>query len=384
MPASAQRFDVAVIGAGPAGCSAAIAAAQQGASVVLLEKHELPRYKVCGGGLIGLSLAALPAGFQIPMRAHVDQARLTRNLTRERLRQTSEPLFPLVMRDEFDAALAAHAEQRGVVVRPRVGVERLSVTATTAEVHTDRGLIHAGAVVGADGSASRIARQVGASYAQVDLGLEAEIDVPSPIADAWRDTALLDFGTITGGYAWVFPKGDRLTVGCIATRGKGAEQRAYLERLISTLRLDGFPRYRNGGHLTRCRSPRSPLGAGLVLLAGDAAGLLEPWTREGISFALRSGTLAGRSAASLASTPLDAARIQRDYAAAIEAHMGREMSVGARALRAYERHPATFHRALGRTTMGWRSFERLCRGEATLASAGERTIVRSALSVLAS
>ena len=381
---SATRFDVAVIGAGPAGCSAAIAAVQHGASVVLLERHPLPRYKVCGGGLIGLSLAALPEGFRIPVRARVDQTRLTRRLGSERIRSSSSALFQLVMRDEFDAALAEHAAQLGADLRPGVQVDHLEVSGTSARVTTNRGVIEATAVVGADGSASRIARQVGASYDQVDLGLEAEIDVPPPVAAAWRDTALLDFASMRGGYAWVFPKGDRLTVGCIAARGRSDEQRAYLERFIDTLGLTSYPRARNGGHLTRCRAASSPLGAGMVLLAGDAAGLLEPWTREGISFALRSGALAGESAVALARNPRDADRHQSIYAQRIHAQLGREMALGRQALRAYEHHPGTFHRVLGRTGIGWHSFERLCRGETTLAQAGDRLLVRSALRVLGS
>ena len=123
----------------------------------------------------------------------------------------------------------------------------------------------------------------------MDLGLELEIAVPDAIARRWAGRILLDWGAIPASYGWVFPKGDRLTVGVIAARGQGEETKAYLREFVAPAwPRPGFEVVQDSGHLTRCRSDRSPLRKGRVLLAGDAAGLLEPWTREGISFALRS------------------------------------------------------------------------------------------------
>ena len=377
-----ESVDVLIVGAGPAGCSAAIAAAQLGRSVVLVERHALPRYKVCGGGLIGLSQSALPDGFDLPVRAIAQRATLTRNLRHAVTREAKTSLFPLVMREEFDAALVDHATAMGVDVRTGVRVDSLAQEGGSVRVQTATGSILAGAVVGADGSASRVARHVSVSYARVDLGFEAEIDVPDDVARSWPGRILLDFGTIPGGYAWIFPKGDQLTVGSIVTRGHGDAQRTYLEQLLDAHGLARFPVRRQGGHLTRCRTRGSRLGSGRVVLAGDAAGLLEPWTREGISFALRSGRLAGQAAAAMAIDEAPANTIQAEYADAIEAHMGREMAAGEHALQAYERHPGTFHRLLASSSIGWRSFERLCRGEATLAGAQERAVVRGALRIL--
>jgi flavin-dependent dehydrogenase len=63
MPSDEASWDVIVVGAGPAGSNAARTAAEAGARVLLLEKAELPRYKTCGGGLIGYSRRSLPPGF---------------------------------------------------------------------------------------------------------------------------------------------------------------------------------------------------------------------------------------------------------------------------------------------------------------------------------
>ncbi len=83
----------------------------------------------------------------------------------------------------------------------------------------------------------------------------------------------------------------------IAGRGEGERTRQYLRRFVDRLGLADVSPVHDSGHLTRCRSDDSPLRRGRVLVAGDAAGLLEPWTREGISYALRSGELAGAAVA---------------------------------------------------------------------------------------
>jgi flavin-dependent dehydrogenase len=217
--------------------------------------------------------------------------------------------------------------------------------------------IRARTVVGADGSSGVCAKYVGVTYAQVDLGLEVELPVPAARARRWRGRVLLDWGQIPGSYAWVFPKGDTLTVGVIAARGTGAAARAYLAGFRHRLGLnDAVPR-QDSGHLTRCRTDDSPLHRGHVLVAGDAAGLLEPWTREGISFALRSGAHAGVAAA---------AQDPDAYDVAVARDLVPEMTAGRRLVETFTHRPIAFHAAVA-TPLGWAAFIRLCRGETTWA-----------------
>lgn len=383
-----RTWDVVVVGAGPAGCSAALAAAKIGAQVLVLERHQLPRYKMCGGGLIGLTLAALPQGFTIPARNHARRVTFSYDLGRSTTRDAGQTVIPMVMRDAFDAQLAEAAVAAGAQVAPGTSVERVEQPEGQAGdgdviVHSTTGAIRARALIGADGSASTVARTVGARYRQVDLGLEVELDVPPAVQQEWAERVLIDFGRVRGGYGWIFPKGDRLTVGAIAAKGLVTQQRAYLADLIDRHQLTHLPVAHEGGHLTRCRAADSPLGAGRILLAGDAAGLLEPWTREGISFALRSGQLAGAAAARMALSHAAPEAALRDYATAVAADMGQEMAVGFHALAAYERHPKAFYRALAQSNRGWSSFVRLARGETTLARAGQHPVVRFTLDRLA-
>ncbi|KUL38160.1 hyaluronate lyase [Streptomyces sp. NRRL F-4489] len=371
-----QVWDVVVVGAGPAGASAAHAAACAGRRVLLLEKAELPRYKTCGGGIIGPSRDSLPPGFELPLRDRVHAVTFSLNGKLTRTRRSRQTLFGLVNRPEFDAALVESAKDAGARVRTGVTVARVEQHGanvpdrrTAAVVLADGEVVLARAVVGADGSASRIGAHVGVKVDQVDLGLEAEIPVPETVAEDWAGRVLLDWGPLPGSYGWVFPKGDTLTVGVISARGEGAATKRYLEDFIGRLGLAGFEPKISSGHLTRCRADDSPLSRGRVLVCGDAAGLLEPWTREGISFALRSGRLAGEWAVRIAEAAdaVDARRQALNYAFAIKAGLGVEMGVGRRLLAVFTRRPGMFHAALTGFRPAWRAFMKITRGTATLA-----------------
>lgn len=368
-------WDVVVVGAGPAGASAAYAAAVAGRSVLLLEKAEIPRYKTCGGGIIGPSRDSLPPGFELPFRDRVHAVTFTLDGKFSRTRRSRQMLFGLINRPEFDEQLVEHAQKAGAELRTGVTVARVEQHGTevpdrrTVAVMLQGGeTVLARAVVGADGSASRIGAHVGVKLDQVDLGLEAEIPVPETVAEDWAGRVLIDWGPMPGSYGWVFPKGDTLTVGVISARGEGAATKRYLEDFIARLGLAGFEPSISSGHLTRCRSDDSPLSRGRVLVCGDAAGLLEPWTREGISFALRSGRLAGEWAVRIAEShdAVDARCQALNYAFAIKAGLGVEMSVGRRMLKAFERRPGMLHTAITGFRPAWNAFAKITRGSTTL------------------
>ncbi|CAM5433064.1 Hyaluronate lyase OS=Streptomyces antimycoticus OX=68175 GN=SANT12839_015340 PE=4 SV=1 [Streptomyces antimycoticus] len=192
-PDNETVWDVVVVGAGPAGASAAHAAACAGRRVLLLEKAELPRYKTCGGGIIGPSRDALPPGFELPLRERVHAVTFSLNGKLARTRRSKHALFGLINRPEFDAALVEAAKDAGAEIRTGVAVTRVEQHGpavpdrrTVAVVLADGETVLARAVVGADGSASRIGAHVGVKLDQVDLGLEAEIPVPKTVAEDWR------------------------------------------------------------------------------------------------------------------------------------------------------------------------------------------------------
>lgn len=373
-------WDVAVVGGGPAGLAAAHAAASRGARTIVLERSVHPRYKTCGGGLIGVSLRSLPAGFVVPARDRVHRVTFTHNGARGFTRVSATPLITMVQRDELDAALCAAARAAGANVREATTVRSLTQDAEVVRLRVAESTGGAGrsgdaevtarVVIGADGSAGITARYVGVEYEQVDLGLE--VDVPTPAGSDWSGRLLIDWGPLRGSYGWVFPKRDLLTVGVIAARGQGEATRSYLASFLDRLGLSDMERVHDSGHLTRCRRPSSPLRRGRVIVAGDAAGLLDPWTREGISFALRSGALAGAAAASgdLAG-----------YESTVESTLAPAMAAGRSLLRLFEAHPGACHAAVG-TPPGWRIFSAFCRGDADLVAIARRRPVRLATALL--
>ncbi|MER5338678.1 geranylgeranyl reductase family protein [Micromonospora sp. NPDC002717] len=367
-------WDLAVVGAGPAGLSAAHAATRAGLRTLVLERASHPRYKTCGGGLIGTSLTVVADRIDVPAHDRVDRVTFTRDGRRRFTRRHPDgPLVTMVRREEFDDRLRVAAVAAGAEVRERAAVRAVEQDPEVVRLRlADGETVRARAVVGADGSSGVTARHVGVRHRQVDLGLELELPVPPREQDRWRGRVLLDWGPLPGSYAWVFPKGDRLTVGVIAARGEGERTRAYLRAFVDRLGLSGVEPAHDSGHLTRCRAEDSPLRRGRVLVAGDAAGLLEPWSREGISYALRSGELAGAAVA---------AGDLAGYERAVARDLVPSMRAGHRLLDVFARRPEVFH-ALLATPPGWRMFVRFCQGRASFDETLGRAPVRAALALL--
>ncbi|MGR6319681.1 geranylgeranyl reductase family protein [Micromonospora soli] len=367
-------WDLVVVGGGPAGLSAAHAAARAGVRTLVIERATHPRYKTCGGGLIGTSLAEIADRIEVPVDDRVDRITVTRDGRRAFTRRHSGPLLAMVRREKFDDRLRAAAVAAGAEVREGVPVRAVEQDPDEVRLRlADGDVVRARTVIGADGSSGVTARHVGVTFRQVDLGLEVELPVPPDEQERWRGRVLLDWGPVPGSYAWVFPKGDdRLTVGVISARGAGERTRAYLRDFVARLGLSGLTPEHDSGHLTRCRAEDAPLRRGRVLVAGDAAGLLEPWSREGISYALRSGRLAGEAVAGG-----DPAAYERE----VHRQLVPAMRAGHRLLEVFERRPDVIH-ALLATPPGWRMFVRFCHGRTSFEELVTRGPVRAGLALV--
>jgi geranylgeranyl reductase family protein len=367
-------WDVVVVGAGPAGSSAARVATERGATVLLLDRARFPRYKTCGGGLIGLSIDQVPASVLETVEQRVGTVRFTLRGGSPTSHTESGAFLSMVQRERFDEALAAAAVAAGATFVDGVLVKSVREE-EFAVLETSHGEIRARTVIGADGTNGQCGRYVGVTMGGVDLALELEITTPAELTE-WNDDVFFDWGEDAGSYAWMFPKDDILTVGVIEAKGSPEATRRYLDRWVGELGLADAEVQRSTGHLTQWRTDDSPLRRGRVIVAGDAAALLDPWTREGISFALRSGTWAGEAAAGGGEGALEG------YVDRVLAELAPEVQAGARLLRVFEHHPRLVHLVIARSAIGSRLFVAVCRGEKTLASIIRNRFARLALRLI--
>jgi geranylgeranyl reductase family protein len=381
-----EIWDVVVVGAGPAGGSAARVAAQAGCRVLLLERAAIPRYKTCGGGLIGCSQEALPPGLPVAIQDEIEAVTFNFRGRRQRTMNSEGPTrCKMVFRDELDAALTDAAAIEGVTVRDRTSVTAVDDRTEVVALRTGAGdVVRTRALVGADGSASRVGRHLGVRCEQVDLALEVEVPVGRRLASRWRGRMLMEWGPLPGSFGWVFPKGDICTAGVVAAKGHGEATKSYLRDFLHRHGLDHLTPLHDTGHLTRCRHPTSPLARGRVLVAGDAAGLCDPWSREGISFALRSGVWAGEAAARVARAENgpELERARAGYLAAVRGALEPEMRASRQIMNVFTRHPGVVHTALTAVPPVWRRVDSYLTGTTTIPELlGTRT-ARTAMKVV--
>ena len=286
-------YDAIVVGAGPAGASAAQALAAGGARVLLLEKARLPRYKPCGGGLTARSLGGSPlvAGFQPETRAAT--IRLAHGSSE--VQATVSTAVHMVMRDRFDAFLTQQAAASGADVRDGCSLDALDLDGSTVRVRAGADALQTRYLIGADGANGVTARLAGfPPGTAAAAAIEVEVEVDARQHADYRDAALFDFGALSGGYGWIFGKSGYLSAGVGAFgAGTGRELRPSLAQFLEQPALRGGKVVRRKGHRIPLAGSRTHYRRGSVLLAGDAAGLADPLTGEGICYALASGRRAG-------------------------------------------------------------------------------------------
>jgi geranylgeranyl reductase family protein len=340
--------DVAVVGAGPAGATAALVLARAGVRVALLDRAPLPRSKTCGGGVVARAFRALPADVEVPVERRLE--RVESRFAGAGVAVTVEresPLVHMAMRAPLDLALADAARAAGATVAaPRV-LERLQVARDHIALETSGGPLRARFLVAADGATGTAARAAGWVEPLVTVpALEAEVAVPPRVLERFADRARFDLGVPPGGYGWIFPKADHLSIGVGVFAASGARRRLRdeLARYLHGAGLGGESPLRFRGAPIPVR-PRRVLARGPVLLAGDAAGLADPLTGEGISLAILSGRLAAES---LLAAGLDPAAAARAYRRALRRHVLGELRIARGLAWVLYRRPALAYRLLPR------------------------------------
>jgi len=284
-----EKYDVIIVGGGPAGGTAAYFLGQAGRRVLILEKEFLPRYKACGGGISIHMLEQFPFSFEpvIESKAKAISYAIGDEIVTVPLPDKS---LRMVMRDKFDAFLLGHADagiRQGVAVSAVREMED-GVIVESADGECIRGSY----LIAADGANSVVARSLGLRYKKVMAGaIEVETAVPRNVLARFAGKPAFIFGEIGIGYLWIFPKSDHLSVGIGALRPQPGELQSTLSRVMTRygIPIEGQPRK---GHPLPIYTHREQISTSRTLLVGDAAGLVDPFSGEGIRFAIKSGRLA--------------------------------------------------------------------------------------------
>jgi len=212
----------------------------------------------------------------------------------------------------------------------------------------------------ADGAKGTLRRQLGfTAIAPHDIGLDMDVE-GGPDCPWTPDTLYIDWGARPQSYAWAFPKASHWSIGVKGPAAQSSQLVAYLRQFMHCWRLRptaGKLRYL--AHMLPTRQAGMPLVRGRAMVLGDAAGLLEPFTGEGIYYALWSAHLA--AAALQEASASDTSPVA--YAAAVEAEIMPELT-GARALQQlFDAYPWLFHFLTRSRQRYWRALARMLRGE---------------------
>ena len=339
-----------MIGAGPAGCAAAYDLAAAGRRVLLLDKATFPRSKACAGGLTMKAVHALrypidPVVRRWERAVALEQARGLGVTVGRR-----KPVCAMTVRAELDSYCLEQTVARGAEFLRIAGIAGLAQGADTVTVKLASsaasradgeagpcpkpdpdlgaagmkpGELRARFVLGADGVHSRVRALLGpAPWFRTGFAVEANVPYRAGAERGYEDEAgryplTFDFAPVAGGYGWLFPRDTHVNVGLYVEDGAaGGVDKGALARYIELRCGTGRPVDRAVGQfLGLGAAAYRPAEGTRVLLAGDAAGFVDPLTGEGIYGAIRSGQAAAEAMLGALpeadSRPVDAGRAQR-------------------------------------------------------------------------
>jgi geranylgeranyl reductase family protein len=331
-------YDVAIVGSGPTGSSAAFPLAKKGVKVVILEKSALPRYKVCGGGVVRRALHLIPFDVQEVIECEIYSLNINHlDAGLQLFIHRGEPIISMTMRDHFDYFLATAAQQAGADIRSQCQVRDLEILDDWVILHTTNGPLRARFVIAADGATSIVARKAGwKKHPLLARALEYEVSVPRRDLLKFQGLARFDFGFVPFGYAWAFPKKNHLSIG-IGSKGSIAKDLGkWLEKYFAILGLVDTKKVDRHGFVIPLRPREGGFMRDRILLAGDAAGFAEPFSGEGITFAITSGQMAAEA---LLDGGLDKIRVYQYYSRAINRKLLPELRLGRFLAKLVHQHP---------------------------------------------
>jgi geranylgeranyl reductase family protein len=373
-----ERFDVIVVGAGPAGSTAAYRLAHEGASVLLADRARFPRDKPCGGGLTMRAVRLLPFSVDPVVEDRARHVEFGLNFHSRFERHTDEPLVLMTQRSRLDTFLAEQAAAAGADFRDGVKVTHLELTEAGVEARLNGTKIAAHVALGADGVNGLAARAAGLDGGR-DYGVALEANVPygAVSRERYQGRLCLELANVPGGYGWVFPKGDHVNVGVGGWEREGPRMREHLAHFCREYAIPESALESLRGYRLPLLHARARLTKGRLALLGDAAGLVDPLSGDGIYEAFLSAKLAaGATLDVLAARAFDLERYDRELRRALSSQLA--AAWGAKV--ALDRFPRLTYAAV-RSPYVWKAVVALIGGEVPSPSA-MRGLRRASLRVV--
>lgn len=287
-----MMFDCIVVGAGPAGATAAYHLAKQGRSVLLLEKQPLPRYKPCSGAVSPAIAQWFDFDLTPAIALKVENIRYTWKLddpVNAKL-TTPEPMWT-VRRDVFDHFLVQQAQKQGAELRDHTEVSGIAWQGDHWQVKTANGPVTSRYLIAADGAKGPTRKWLGFKDAKQRWG--ATLEASSSNVDA--SNAQFEFGMVKNGYIWNIPKPDGYSLGVATFRGgEPSDLQSLLKEYAKKFGMD-----LNGSeqfvHPINLWDGNHKLHTQNALLAGEAACVADPFTAEGIRPSIFTGVKAAEA-----------------------------------------------------------------------------------------
>lgn len=305
-----MNCDVAIVGAGPAGSTAAKFLSEKGYKVLLIEKNKLPRDKACGGGLTKSVLEEFNFlnnpdfidSYSYGGILHSPSLKYKVEVTKD------EPLIGMVSRKEFDFKLVNLALNKGTILIDNKTVVDIKISKDNVEIFLDdKDSIKSKILVGADGIWSLIAKKTGLREKSIDYGvcIVEEFNVDEKILDKFfgKNRICHHFGQPLNinGYGWVFPKKEYLNIGIVKFIIRDKKN---IKHNLFDLFMEYIQILKNNNIIPNSITVKNFKGGALpivplnktycnrVILIGDSAGFSSALTGEGIYYAMKSGKIA--------------------------------------------------------------------------------------------
>ena len=358
-----KKADVLVVGAGPAGSILAYSLAKAGMDVVLLDKVKFPRGKTCGGGISVGAQKLIPFDLSPVIEGTITGISFTRKFEDPFTRRNDGPLLFMVRRESFDDFLVRRAEEAGVRFFDQNPFLSANQKSGALHIETQLGTCSASYLAGADGARSSVAKKSDLAHSKAFL-MAIHSEVPTSLIPDWEPGVIhIDWGSVKRCYAYLFPKKSSLSMGAGGINPIGPKMKNYHRAFLATQwkREEALP-FGAAGFMIPLRKNRSPIHSGRCFLIGDAAGLADPFTGEGIHSAVKSAQIA-------ASVLQEALKNRWDslepYQEAIDRDLMPRLECSRLFREFFNIRPSYYHRKIASQDRWWNAMAKIMRGEKT-------------------